>query len=119
MRKMYIYHLTEQPKVIPVTDEAIWLELGWKSNPGEIPGALDHFKIDPEDSANIQTVGEAIKHFTDQMNGYLNLEEMNPKKMRSHALKYYGLNFKKGTRRVLMISQIKMELGECQLLGVS
>lgn len=98
--KAWVYHSTEEPKIIDSDDLQHHLDSGWAESPAKFVKTTD-FGIDPGDVLGVQALGETIEGIKDQLNGQLNLEEMKPKELKEYASKHFSRVIK-GNREKLL-----------------
>jgi hypothetical protein len=90
----WIYHDTEQPKIIDSDEMESYKEDGWRESPAPFIKIAD-FDIDPDDSVGIQQLGDTVQGVTDALNGALNIDEMDKDQLEEYALENFGIDLDK------------------------
>lgn len=96
MSKCWIYHATEEPKIVEAEDAQAFYDDGWKDSPRYFVKTTD-FNVDPDDEVKVQQLGESIEGVKDALNGALNLGEMSHKDLDEYADIHFGRELK-GTK---------------------
>jgi len=94
MTQRWIYHKTEEPKIINSDDAESFYSDGWSDSPAKFIKTTD-FNIEPEDEISVQQLGETIEGIKDMANGALNLSEMTAKELDAYALEHFDVKLKK------------------------
>lgn len=87
--RTWIYHKTEQPKIIDSDERDKYFEDGWDDSPAKFISLKD-FDIDPDDAIAVQNLGETVQGIVDAMNGALNLDEMEASEIKEYAHMHFG-----------------------------
>lgn len=98
--KTWIYHETEQPKIINSDQLTIFLGDGWEESPIKFVKTTD-FGVEPDNKEGVQALGESIQGIKSALNDQLNIEAMQPKELKEFALIHHGLEIK-GNREKLL-----------------
>ncbi len=106
MSKVWVYHATEEPKIVDQADAQSYYDDGWKDSPRYFVKTTD-FDVDPNDEAAVQNLGEAIEGVADALNGALNLEEMTKDELEEYAFKHFGEDLDKRHNEETMIEEIQ------------
>lgn len=107
--QIWIYHKTEKPKVIEVSDLKKFEEFEWSDDPSKFVDLVAQFGIDLEaDDAGvlIQQVGESIQGIRGYLNGLLNLAIMPGKELRAFGKEHFDL---KMTGKTLKAMRLKIQ----------
>ena len=91
--RTWVYHETEEPKIVDSEDAQELYDNGWKDSPRYFVKTTD-FGVDPDDEIKVQQLGEAIEGIAESLNGALNLQEMSVKELKAYAEKHYGKKLK-------------------------
>ena len=109
MSKCWIYHETEQPKIIDSDQADEFYEDGWADSPAKFTKTTD-FGISPDDAIAVQALGETVEGVKDQLNGQLNLDDMKPKELKSYALRHFEMEIK--GNRTKLLTQVRALLDD-------
>jgi hypothetical protein len=100
--KQWIYHETEQPKIIDSDDFNKHKEAGWKDSPAAFikyeDVGLDKDKIDSgdeEEAAKAQQMLDAVEGVKESLNKSLNVGKMNKDELEAFALEHFGVDIDK------------------------
>lgn len=104
MLKCWIYHKTNEPKIVNSKDAQSFYDNGWVNSPAEFTKTTD-FGVDADDPIAVQNLGETVEGLVDQLNGQLNLGEMKNRELIAYASKHFGKDIK-GKKQIL-IAQIE------------
>ena len=88
--RTWIYHATEEPKIIDSDDFESHKEDGWCDSPAFFLKPED-FGIDKDDEVANQNVADTIEGVKDSMNGALNLKNMKRYELDEYALEHFGI----------------------------
>ena len=118
MSKRWIYHETENAKIIEDADFAKWNEEGWQDTPAAFlklaNAGIDQKKTDAgdyEETEKAQQLLDSVHGIADCLNGMMNLEEMSKKELIDFAKRHFKTELKKSKSKPSMIKKIK-ELDE-------
>jgi len=100
MNKCWIYHETEEPKIVDEDQATVFYGEGWEDSPAKFVKTTD-FGIEPDDASGVQALGESIEGVKDALNAQLNIESMKPKELKAFASKHHGMEIK-GNREKLL-----------------
>ena len=87
--KTWIYHKTEEPKIIDSDKFDEHEKDGWKDSPMYFIKTTD-FGVNPKDTVKVQCLGESIEGVKNCVNGMLNLESMTMKELKEFASLNFG-----------------------------
>ena len=87
--RAYIYHATEEPKIVYLEDEQEWYDKGWADSPAAFFDMKSH-GLDPENKMLVQKTGEDLAGIKDAVNGALNLAHMTKRELTEYAEKNFG-----------------------------
>lgn len=93
--RCWIYHATEQPMIVTREVAEEMYEQGWADTPAAFAKTTD-FGIDPDDTANVQALGDTIDGVKDRLNDELNFDVMSRKELKAYALKHHDTDIKLG-----------------------
>jgi hypothetical protein len=105
MSRTWIYHETEEPKIVDMSEAQSFYDDGWKDSPRYFVKTTD-FNIDANDAIKVQQLGESIEGVKDALNGALNLSEMTAKGLLEYAEVNYGKKLK-GKTKALRVAEIE------------
>jgi len=105
MLRVWIYHATEEPKIVNADEAQAFYDDGWKDSPRLFVKTTD-FDVDPNDEAKVQQLGESIEGVKDALNGALNLKEMTGKELLDYAEVNFGVKLK-GKTKALRVAEIE------------
>ena len=91
MFKQWIYHATEEPKVINSNQFEKYESEGWADTPA-IFTKIDTFGADKDDPTQGQALGESIQGVVDALNGSLNLGKMKLKALQAYAKEHTDID---------------------------
>lgn len=100
MAKCWIYHATEEPKIVDADQATVFYGEGWEDSPAKFVKTTD-FGVEPDDAIGVQALGETIEGVKDALNAQLNIGDMRPKELKNFALDHYGKEIK-GNREKLL-----------------
>jgi TRAP-type C4-dicarboxylate transport system substrate-binding protein len=89
--KQWIYHATEEPKVIDSDDFPKHESDGWKDSPATFT-KIEVFGVDPEDTTKVHALGEAIEGVKERLNGELNIDIMTRSQCREYAKEHFNID---------------------------
>ncbi len=92
--KQWIYHSTEEPKVIHSKDADKHFKEGWADTPAKFAKIVD-FGVDEKDPAAVQVLGEALEGVKERLNGELNISVMKKKELEEFALTHFNVTLNK------------------------
>lgn len=97
--KRWVYHQTEEPKVILNSQFSDYEDDGWADSPAKFH-KIETFGVDAEDPQAVQALGDSIKGVKDRINGELNIGKMDKEELYQHALEHHDvtLNLDEGVR---------------------
>ena len=88
--RTWIYHATEEPKIIDSDDFESHEEDGWRDSPAFFLKPED-FSIKDGDKKSSQDAADAIEGVKDSLNGALNLKHMNRSKLDEYASEHFDM----------------------------
>ncbi len=99
--RTWIYHKTEKPKIVHLSEAQEYYDKGWADTPAAFFDMKSH-GLDPDNQPLVQSVGEQIKGVTESLNGALNLENMTTKELVDYADYHFNKKLKvaKGNKRL-------------------
>ena len=99
--RTWIYHKTEEPKIIDSDDRESFFEQGWRDSPAPFIKLAD-FDVDPDDQVAVQQLGDSVQGVADALNGALNIGEMDKDELIEYASESYGkdLDGRKGVKKL-------------------
>lgn len=106
MSKCWIYHEKNEPVIVDAEEAQSYYDHGWADTPAKFVKTTD-FGIDPKDEVAVQALGETIEGVKDQLNGALNLDEMNKQELMDYAEKHYSVKLEESRRIDHMRGDIK------------
>ncbi len=109
--KQWIYHATEEAKIINSDEFEGYQDDGWKDSPAEFCKTTD-FGVDPNDSAKVQALGEAIEGVADRLNGELNIDEMDKDQLEDFAKEHLNIDIDRRQQIRTLRKQVKKLLGK-------
>jgi len=89
VRKRWIYHETEQPKIINAHEYDSYNDDGWEDSPAKFINLKD-FEIDADDPIAVQQLGDTVQGVTDALNGALNVDKMTKDALEEYAEEHFG-----------------------------
>ena len=93
MSRCWIYHETEEPKIVDSGETQSFYDDGWADSPAQFTKTTD-FGIDADDPIAVQNLGDTVEGVVEQLNGQLNLGEMKDKDLKAYALKHFDKEIK-------------------------
>ena len=113
MAKIYrrwIYHKTEEAKIINSDEFDAHEKEGWKDSPAEFCKTTD-FGVDPKDTEKVQALGEAIEGVADRINGELNVDVMDKEQLAMFAKEHFNIDLEMNKRIGTLRKQVKKLVG--------
>ncbi len=104
--KTWIYHATEQPKIIDSNEFEAYEKEGWADTPAKFVN-IKEAGIDPDNQEQVQQFGEAIEGVKDSLNGALNVDNMDKDELEAYAREHYGVELDKRRSRKKLLKQVK------------
>lgn len=95
MSKRWIYHETEEPKIIENEEYEAYHAEGWEDTPAKFIHLKNDFDVDSDDEMKVQQVGEAIEGVVNSLNGALNLDDMDKDDLENYAQEHFGVDIDK------------------------
>jgi hypothetical protein len=115
--RRWIYHATEEPKVISSNEFEDYKKEGWADSPAEFLNkkdvGIDEEKLDSGDfqeTMKAQQVMDSIEGVKDSLNGALNLDNMTKVKLESYARKHLGIELDRRKKKSTLIDTIRENL---------
>lgn len=112
--RCWVYHETEEPKIVTKEEAETLYNDGWKDSPAcfiklESVG-IDKDKVDAgdeEENTKAQQVLDAVEGVKDSLNGALNLELMDKNELEAYAKEHFDVDIdrRKGLKR--LVKEIK------------
>lgn len=106
MSRSWIYHATEEPKIINDEDLPRYLQEGWAESPAAFFDMRDH-GLNPEDKMLVQATGEALRNVAKEVNELLNLGDLSKDELIDFAERHYDVSLDKRLGKEKMIEKIK------------
>jgi hypothetical protein len=88
--KTWIYHATNEPKIINSDEFKGYSDDGWSDTPATFAKIKD-FGIDEEDPSAVQVLGEAIEGVKNRINGELNISVMKKRELEDYAREHFNV----------------------------
>lgn len=104
--RRWIYHATEEPKIINSDEFKGYEDKGWKDSPAEFCKTTD-FDVDPKDKEKVQALGEAIEGVADRINGELNVDVMDKEQLAMFAKEHFKVDLEMNKRVGTLRKQVK------------
>lgn len=105
-RKRWIYHTTEEPKVINDSEFEEYKKEGWADTPAAFVN-IEEAGIDVDDPEQVQQFGEAIEGVKDSLNGALNVDKMDKDQLEAYARDHYGQELDKRKSKKKLLQRVK------------
>jgi len=102
--KTYIYHATEEPKVVYEDEAQAYHDDGWADTPAKFIKA-------PDDPVEVQQLGEAIKGVVESVNGALNFDRMSKAQLVAYGKKHFGAQLSKKDYKNTLVKTLKGLIG--------
>jgi hypothetical protein len=114
----WIYHKTEQPRIINQSDYPSHKESGWLDSPASFLNQAD-FGIDREkmldgdsqEALKAQQVFDSINGVKDYCNGVLNLDSMTKKQLFDFAKKHLKIELNLNATKAKLLEKIRGKIG--------
>ena len=106
MSQRWIYHKTEEPKIIEDEEFESYEKKGWKDSPAYFI-KLPDVGVDPDDAMAVQNFGDAVEGVKDSLNGALNIEEMDKDKLEEYAREHFGTELDKRQKLKTLRKQVQ------------
>jgi hypothetical protein len=100
--RTWIYHETEEPKIINDSEFEEYEKEGWADSPAKFVN-IKEAGIDVDDPDKVQQFGEAIEGVKNSLNGALNVDTMDKDELEAYAREHYGeeLDKRKSLKKLL------------------
>ena len=108
--RRWIYHKTEEAKIINSDEFDSYKDDGWKDSPAEFCKTTD-FNVDPKDKEKVQALGEAIEGVADRINGELNVNVMDKEQLAMFAKEHFNVDLEINKRIGTLRKQVKKLIG--------
>ena len=112
--KRWIYHETEEPKIINSDEYEKYNKEGWLDSPAPFLNyediGLDSDKIkenDEDELAKASLSFDAVEGLVDLSNGKLNLEEMTKNELEEYAKKHFEVDLDKRRSKKRLVTEIR------------
>lgn len=92
--RTWIYHETEEPQIIDSDEYEGYEADGWRDSPAPFIKIAD-FNVDADDQVGIQQLGDSVQGVADQLNGALNINEMDNDELEDYAIEHFGIDIDK------------------------
>lgn len=108
--RRWIYHATEEAKIINSDEFDTYKKDGWADSPAEFCKTTD-FNVDPKDKEKVQALGEAIEGVADRINGELNVDVMDKEQLAMFAKEHFAVDLEMNKRVGTLRKQVKKLIG--------
>ena len=98
--RTWVYHETEEPKVIDNDEVESYHADGWRDSPAPFLDVKD-FGIDPDDLEACQIMGDTVHGIAESLNGALNIEVMERYELEEWASEHFNVDINPTNRRQL------------------
>jgi len=105
--RTWIYHETEEPKIIDSDDFEQYEKNGWADTPAKFI-KLDDFGVDPDDHISVQQLGDAVEGVAKSLNGALNIWKMDKDELEEYAREHYGTELDKRQKLKTLRKQVQV-----------
>jgi hypothetical protein len=116
--KSWIYHKTEQPKIIEESDYPEYEKDGWRDSPASFllqsDFGIDREKMidgDVQESMKAQQVYDAINGVRDYCNDVINLDFFTKKRLAEFAKKHLQTELNLNATKPTLLEKIRSKLG--------
>lgn len=109
--KMWVYHKTEDPKIISSDEQEAAMADGWSDSPASFININD-FGIDPEDEVAVQGLGDTIEGVKNAANGAININIMDKKQLEQYAYKNFSVDLDRRKGVKTLRKEVKALLAE-------
>ena len=89
--KKWIYHATNEPKIINSDEFDSYSDDEWSDTPATFAKIVD-FGVDEEDASAVQVLGEAIEGVKNRLNGELNIDNMKKSELEDYAREHFNVD---------------------------
>jgi hypothetical protein len=104
--RTWIYHKTEEAKIINSDEFESYKEKGWADSPSCFVKTTD-FGVDPKDKEKVQALGEAIEGVADRINGELNIDVLDKEQLEMFAREHFNIELDRRKRVGTLRKQVK------------
>jgi hypothetical protein len=104
--KRWIYHATEEPKIINDSEFEEYEKEGWADTPAKFVNIKDA-GIDVDNPDQVQQFGEAIEGVKNSLNGALNINNMDKKDLELYAREHYDVELDRRKSLKKLRNQVK------------
>lgn len=108
--KTWIYHKTEEPKIVYQHQAQEYFDVGWADSPAKF-AKLKDVGIDENDPIQVQQFGESVAGVKEATNGALNLDDMTKRELVAYAKKHFSTVLDKKDRKNDLVKTIRTLLG--------
>ncbi|MCK5602176.1 hypothetical protein KAR91_09915 [Candidatus Pacearchaeota archaeon] len=106
MSKRWIYHKTDEPKIIENEEFESYEKEGWKDSPAHFI-KLPDVGVDPDEPMAVQQFGEAVEGVVNSLNGALNIDEMDKHELEEYAREHFGAELDKRQKLKTLRKQVQ------------
>lgn len=114
MSKCWIYHETEAPKIVDMTDAQSFYDNEWADSPARFlkleSVGIDKAKTDAGDeqeTRKAQSVLDSVQGITESLNGALNLDDMDKSELEDYAREHHSIELDKRRSKSNLVKQIR------------
>ena len=92
--KTWIYHETNEPKIINSNEFDSYKADGWSDTPATF-ALIKDFGINGDDPSQVQVLGEALDGIKDRLNSELNFDVMKKAELEEYARRHFNVELDK------------------------
>lgn len=104
--RTWIYHETEEPKIVDQSEAESYYDDGWADSPAKFIKTTD-FGVEPTDVIAVQGLGESIQGVADYVNGSLNIDLMDKDELEDYAEEHFSIDLDKRKSAKNLQEQVK------------
>jgi hypothetical protein len=108
--RTWIYHATEEPKIIDSENFESYEAKGWADTPAKFINLEKDFGLDPKDpehAIKTQQIGETVEGVKESINGALNLHKMSPKELEAYAKEHFGVDIDRRKSHTKLLKEVR------------
>ena len=108
--KTWIYHETEEPRIIYEHQTKQYYDKGWADSPAKFV-KLSKVDIDPDNEIMVQQFGESMEGVKNAVNAALNLDDMTKRELVNYAKEHFDTDLDKRDYKSVLIKAVRGLIG--------
>lgn len=108
--RTWIYHKTEEPKIVYQHQAQDYFDKGWADSPARFVKLKD-VGIDETDPIQVQQFGESMEGVKNAVNDALNLDDMTKRELVNYAKEHFDTDLDKRDYKSTLIKTVRGLIG--------